>query len=358
MGFMDLFRRKAEPNENRAAAQGYTADLIAARHEWLSGRSDVAELTATVQSCVSLWESGFTLADVKGTDLLDRRALAMLARALALRGEAVFLIRDRLVACTDWDMRTRNGEPTAYRVSVGEIGGGRSETALAAEVLHVRIGASMVTPWAGTAPLHRASLSAGLLQEVETALREVWRNAPIGSQIIPLPDSSAEDMAGLRASFRGARGQALIVEGVAQAVAAGMHPGLEKRVENLTPDLQRAMTAETLEAARGAICAAYGILPAWLNPATTGPAIRECQRQLATWTLQPLAELVAEEATVKLGTRVSIDVHRALQSFDAGGSARALAGIMQALATAKEAGLPHSTVAAAFKALDWSEAKG
>lgn len=361
MGIFDRFRRFKVHNpdlENRAVAMGYTADLVAARAEWLSGRSCTAELTATVQSCVSLWESGFTLADVTGTDLLDRRSLAMLARSLALRGESMFLIRDRLIPIVDWDSKTRDGEPVAYRVSVSEIGGGTSETVLAAEVLHVRIGSSPVTPWAGTSPLHRASLSAELLQQVEGALRDVWRDAPVGSQIIPLPDSSSEDMAALRRSFRGARGQSLVVEGVAQAVAAGLHPALEKKVEGLTPDLQRAMPAETLEAARGAICAAYGILPAWLNPATTGPAIRECQRQLATWTLQPLAELVAEEATVKLGTRVSIDVHRALQSFDAGGSARALAGIMQALATAKEAGLPDSTVAAAFKALDWSEAKG
>ena len=186
MGIMDLFRPKSRPVENRAVAMGYTADLVAARAEWLSGRSCTAELTATVQSCVSLWEAGFTLADVSGTDLLDRRSLAMLARSLALRGEAVFLIRDRLMPVTDWDMKTRDGEPTAYRVSVSEVGGGRSQTVLAAEVLHVRIGSSPVAPWAGTAPLHRSSLSAELLHEIETALRDVWRDAPIGSQIVPL----------------------------------------------------------------------------------------------------------------------------------------------------------------------------
>ena len=66
---------------------------------------------------------------------------------------------------------------------------------------------------------------------------------------------------------------------------------------------------------------------------------------------------MAEEATAKLGSTVAIDVHRPLQSFDAGGSARALAGIMQALATAKEAGLSDAAVAAAFGALDWTEAQ-
>lgn len=362
MGMLSFFWRKDEnaisrSHETRAVVTGYTADLIAARHEWFSGSGNVAELTSTVQSCVSLWEGGFATADVDGTDLLDRRTLAMMARSLALRGEAVFLIRDRLVPVTDWDISTRHGEPRAYRCQISEIGGGAAETALAGEVLHFRIGSSPVTPWAGSSPLRRASLSGELLAAVECALRDVYRDAPIGSVIVPLPDSSSEDMAEMRKALIGRRGAAVVIEGTAQATAAGMNPQLEKRVEQIGPDLQRAMTRETLQAARDGILMAYGVLPAWMNAATTGPAIRECQRQLATWTLQPLAEIVAEEATLKLGQAVKIDVHRALQSFDAGGSARALAGIMQALATAKEAGLSDAAVAAAFGALDWSEAR-
>lgn len=360
MGFMDLFRRKTgsqtDPvSETRAVAMGYTSDLIAARHEWLSGTSNVAELSAAVQSCVSLWESGFTLADVTGTDLLDRRTLAMMARSLALRGEAMFLIRDRLLPCTDWDVKTRFAEPVAYRVSLSEIGGGTSQTVLAGEVLHVRIGSSPAAPWAGTAPLHRASLSAELLQQVETALRDVWRDAPVGSQIVPLPDSSAEDMAGLRRSFRGARGQTLVIEGVAQATAAGMNPQLGQRPEQLSPDLQRALATETLEAARGAILMAYGVLPALVNPATTGPVVREAQRHLAQLVLQPLALIVAEEATAKLGAEVKIDLVRPMQAYDHGGKARAFGAMLQAYATAKEAGLDGAALQDAMTFIDWQE---
>jgi hypothetical protein len=47
-----------------------------------------------------------------------------------------------------------------------------------------------------------------------------------------------------------------------------------------------------------------------------------------------------------------------IDSFDAGGSARAVAGLVQALAEAKEAGLSDAAVAAAFGALDWREALG
>jgi hypothetical protein len=101
---------------------------MAARASYIAGGSDVAELTSTVQACVSLWEGALSSADVEGTDYLDRRTLALLARSLALRGEFVALIKpDMLVPCADWDLSTVNGTPRAYRVSVSEAGGGRSE---------------------------------------------------------------------------------------------------------------------------------------------------------------------------------------------------------------------------------------
>ena len=172
------FRWPWQKVEKRAAASGFTAEIMAARESYISGRRGVGELTATAQSCVSLWEHGFAIADITGTDLLDRRSMALLARSLALRGEAVFLIRDALIPCSDWDLRTRNGVPSAYRVSISEAGGGTSLTALAAEVLHIRIGADPAAPWLGTAPLRRAALTAGLLQAVESALADGVENGP------------------------------------------------------------------------------------------------------------------------------------------------------------------------------------
>lgn len=354
MGVLDLFRRK--PIETRASQPGYTAALMAAREAWIAGGSGLAELTGAVQASVSLWQSGLSLADVTGTDLLDRRSMALCARALALRGEAVFLIRDRLIPATDWDISTRYGLPRAYRLGLPEIGGGRSETVLAGEVLHFRIGCDASTPWAGSAPLARARLSAELLEQITASLRDVFRDAPIGSQIVAVPEGAAEDMEAMRRSFRANRGAALVIEGVAQATAAGMNPNIGKSPDQLSPDLSRTLADRLLAEARAEVYGVFGILPGLVNPAATGPAIREAQRHLATWTLQPVAEIVAEEASEKLGATVAIDVHRPLQSFDAGGSARALAGMLQALATAKEAGLSDAAVAAAFAALDWSEA--
>ena len=354
MGFMDIFRRKPTP-ETRSSGTGYTAQVMQARASYIGGVAGLGELTAAVQSCVTLWEGGLSLADVKGTDLLSRRTLALTARSLALRGEAVFLIRDRLIPASDWDLTTRDGDPRSYRLQVSEAGGGRSEIALAGEVLHFRIGSDAYTPWAGSAPLRRSSLSAQLLAELETAIRDVFRDAPLGSQIVPMPEGSAEDMAALRSAFVGKRGATMVVEGVAHAVGAGMHPQLGKGPDQLSPDLSRSLVGELLRDAKGAIYSAFGVLPGLQNPATTGPLVRVAQRHLAQLILQPVAMLMAEEATAKLGGRVLIDVVRPMQAFDAGGKARALGALMQAMALAKESGIEGATLQDALSFIDWQD---
>jgi phage portal protein BeeE len=346
-----LFKR--DKVEKRSAASGFTSELLSARESYLSGRSGLAELTATVQSCVSLWEHGFALADVVGTTMLDRRSMSLIGRSLALRGEAVFLIRDRLIPCSDWDLRTRDGVPTAYRVSVSEAGGGRTETVLAAEVLHVRIGADPAAPWTGTSPLRRTALTASLLNSLEAALAEVYENAPIGSMIIPFPESPETDLETLGRGFRGRRGRVLLRESVNVQAAGGPAPAQDWRPSDVSPDLSKAMTTETLDAARNAICCAFGVLPGLFYHQTTGPMVREAQRHLAQWALQPVAELIAEEASAKLGGEVRLDVLRPTQSFDSGGAARALSTLVRAMAEAKAADLPPEALAAAFKRLDW-----
>lgn len=349
-----LFKR--DKTEKRASSSGFTAEIMAARESYISGRRGVAELTATVQGCISLWEGAFALADVSGTDLLDRRSLALMARSVALRGEAVFLIRDAgLVPCSDWEVSTRNGVPRAYRLSVSEAGGGTTETALAAEVLHIRIGSDPAAPWIGTAPLRRASLTAGLLQSVESALAEVYENAPIGSQIVPFPESADTDMATMGRSFRGQRGRVLLRESVNVQAAGGPAPQADWRPSDVTPDLSRAMTRESLEAARGAVCGVFGVLPSLFSSNAQGPLVREAQRHLAGWCLQPLAMLISEEASEKLGAEIMIDVMRPVQAFDAGGRARALSTIVEALAKAKEAGLAPGDVNAALTLVNWGD---
>jgi hypothetical protein len=115
------------------------------------------------------------------------------------------------------------------------------------------------------------------------------------------------------------------------------------------------MAKETLVASRDAICGAFGVLPGLFSSATTGPLVREAQRHLAQWTLQPIAALLAEEASEKLGGDVNIDVQRPLHAFDAGGRARALLTVTQTLAMAKEGSVTPADISKALELVDWGD---
>jgi hypothetical protein len=327
---------------------------MAARESYISGRRGIGELTGTVQSCVSLWENAFAIAQVDGTDVLRPRELALLGRSLALRGEAVFFIREdgRLLPASDWDFTTRDGIPRAYRLSIAEAGGGRPMTALAPEVLHFVTGADMVAPYNGQAPLRRANLTASLLHALESALTEVYELGPLGSQIVPFPENPHVDNEQLSRGFRGRRGSVLLRESVNVTAAGGPAPQTDWQPRSVTPDLRNAMTAESLAAARDTITATFGVLPGLFSLQTTGPLVREAQRHLVQFTLQPMAEVLAQESSDKLGAKVSIDLVSPLQAFDQGGRARAFATLIDGLTAAKEAGLSPAHVQAALQFID------
>lgn len=97
-----------------------------------------------------------------------------------------------------------------------------------------------------------------------------------------------------------------------------------------------------------------GLLPSLFGSAAQGPLVREAQRHLAQWVLQPIAAAIAEEATDKLGAVITPDMRRPLQAFDAGGRARAFGTMVQALTQAKEAGLDPQAIEDSLKCIDWA----
>jgi len=355
MGFLDYFRRSAPHVEQRSAGSGFTAEVMRMREAYISGRTGLGELTGTVSSCVALWQNSLALAKPAGTDLFDPCTLALIGRSLALRGEFVALIDgDELVPASDWDTRTRNSKPVAYRLTIPEAGGGRSMTALAGEVLHVRINVDAAAPWLGVSPLRTASLSAGMLHSVETALSEAYQDMPFGSQVVPMPESPDVDNSNMASSFRGQRGRVLLRESVVVQAAGGPAPQQDWKPSDLTPNLQGAVPIETLASARSSVLAAYGVLPALFDPATTGQLVREAQRHLVQFTLQPVSDLIAEEASEKLGGTVTLDALTGTQAFDTGAAARSFQMLVAGLAAAKEAGIDAK---GALAMLDWTAAE-
>jgi hypothetical protein len=112
------------------------------------------------------------------------------------------------------------------------------------------------------------------------------------------------------------------------------------------------MTAEHVSTARDAILSAFGVLPAWLNPMTTGPLVREAQRHLAQFVLQPIAEVIAQECSEKLGAVVSLDLITPLQAYDQGGRARAFVTLIEGYAAAKQSCISEGAINSALAFID------
>ena len=68
------------------------------------------------------------------------------------------------------------------------------------------------------------------------------------------------------------------------------------RKEDLTPALREAEAEATWARARGAIAECFGLPASFLNPGSTGPVFRECERHLVGYTINPIAKLIEEEA--------------------------------------------------------------
>ena len=172
---------------------------------------------------------------------------------------------------------------------------------------------------------------------------------------MPFPESPGVDLDTLGHGFRGRRGRVMLRESVNVAAAGGPAPVQDWRPQGVTPDLQGSMAVQSLAEARGAIFAAFGVLPAMFASNAQGPLVREAQRHLAQWILQPIANVMAEEASTKLASTVAIDVVRPAQAFDAGGRARAFGAMVTALTQAKEAGLDPQAVEDALSFIDWAD---
>lgn len=120
-----------------------------------------------------------------------------------------------------------------------------------------------------------------MLVAVGDSLREVYETAPLGSQIVPFPESADTDMEKIGRGFRGQRGRVMLRESVAVTATGGPTPQTDWKPQDVTPDLSRSMAVKTLDRARSAVAMAFGVLPGMFITSATGPLIREGQRHLA-----------------------------------------------------------------------------
>ena len=315
-------------------------------------------MTAVVQGAVGYWERGFSSAAVTGTSLLTRHTLSMIGRSLALRGESVWWISDLgLIPASNWQLSTQYGTPIAYRLVIPEIGGGQAPIyKLAGDVLHFKIGVEQTQPWLGRSPLRQSAVTTQIIESLETALGELFRDCALGSSIVPFGEAKEIDLQKLGESFRSRRGNIMLRESVQVSSAGGPAPNTNDWQPNsLSPDLSKSVTNDTLQTAQHAILQAYGVVPALYERRTTGPLIREATRFLFQYTLQPICLLIAEECSEKLGADVGLDCVTPSKAYDESGRARALATTLTALADAKTAGLKPGDLQTALNLVHFEE---
>ena len=113
----------------------------------------------------------------------------------------------------------------------------------------------------------------------------------------------------------GRRCNVMIRESTQVSAAGGVTPQADWKPQEVTPDLAKVLPREMLVESRNSIMNVFGVLPLMFDKSAQGPAVREGQRRLAGWTLQPIAAQISEEATNKLGSDVVTDVLRPVASI-------------------------------------------
>ena len=316
-------------------AQGFTSEIIAARQQFFSGSRGVAEATATVEACVSLWERAFTAADVseRWRSIITPARLALIGRSLAKRGQFVGLVDSSgsditLTPAVDWDASTRRGEPIAYRIQVPEAGGGFEITALADEVVDIRINVDPTTPWHGQSPLRKARLTADILEAIETGLGDVV-SSPWGAQVVPMPrlpnEAYQHSIRDLLDRLRFKRGGLVMYESTQVMNSSTQTPRGDWDNKNLTPNINGLELPIHWEAVRNGVLAAYGIPPILFSAGAQSAALREGQRHAVLWSLAPVAKVASAELARKLDDpELSLDLTTPLQAADSAGRARAV----------------------------------
>ena len=334
-------QQKSSVERRNVLSHDVTALAVAVHRQRVTASADAA--TGAVAACVALWCNAFGSAAVTGARL-DRSHLRWLAAELASRGRgSLLIIADGYAPARVIDATLDPATGAALTYTVQRPGAVATQVRQAREVVHVVLRPSIDLPWSGPSPLKAAGLSSSILSAAENALSDVMRSGAIGMNLVTSLDHDDARKEGIAAQLQSqvSRGGFAVVPSASGDTTAGrLPPQSDWAIRNLTPDVTRAEIVAARAAAQEAVCSAFGVPPCLVVAATTGPAIREAQRHLAAWTLQPIADLIADALTsAELGREVKIDLMRPLQAYDTERRARGAKILIEALAAAKEAGI-------------------
>lgn len=329
----DFLRRKP-PAEAR---ESYTDLLTAGLATRLGGSSADVLVTGAAEIAAGFWGRVLAAADVRGTAALTKRVRHRIGREIVRQGECVFLLDLQdgspiLRPVADWDvLEGYSYSLTWYRPP----GGALRQKAPRDAVAHFMWAEHPREPWRGLGPLVSASKLAEVAASAESKLAEDLRTPT--AHILPIPADGGQDtLASLRTDIGTAKGEAILAETTIRGWGEGEQGGTRHdwRSERLGPDVPADLRGAWRESVEATL-AACGI-PASLAGFSDadGTQLREDYRRAIMTSVEPVASMVAEEASRVLETEVSFSF-RNLWAHDIAGRAQAFSAL-----TGQEENLP------------------
>ena len=338
-----------EPKRETRARESFTDQQIVLISAAARGNDDVATATAAIEVASGMYARDLALAEVSPknsrTAAITPTWLALCGRELARCGQFVCDIE---IVSGEVKLRPAafayatqgNVDPSSWIWTLNMYGPGyaRTRTRPNSAIVNVSIGSTVSRPWAGRAPWQAAHLSSGMLSGIERQLSGEARSK--SGYILPTPDlgdrsqgpnddGETDPLTKLREDLAMAAGRTLLAPSMASGYGGG--PGVAPSLSNeyqsrrfgINPPTAVAELRRDIERS---VLASYGILPATLDPKSSGTALREARRQWHVGVVVPTATLIETALSESLNEDVKLNMRRG-KATDSATMARAISSL-------------------------------
>ena len=307
--------------EDRQAVGGYTQIISALIGAQATGATQQASATAATEAVAGCLSRAFADARVDGpadvAEALSPRTLAQIGRDLVRVGESLHVIRYmggrlRLLPASTWYWEG-GADPADWLCTATVYGPSGSSTwrLPQSSVVFMVWGAPTARPYHGLSPSSWAADTTRLMANTERSLANE-AGGPV-AQLLPVPqdggdgaEEGADQLSGLKADIKDAKGAALLVETTSAGWGEGKvaAPTSDWKQQRLGPMPPEALV-KLAESAYARSLAAAGASPALWSDAP-GTTKREALRQFHMMVVRPLARMLSAELSDKFGTAIRL----------------------------------------------------
>ena len=327
------------PFKRREERQGgYTSLIVAGLEATAAASAGDVLRTGALEIAAGLWGRTLAAASIEGApEVLTARVRHTIGRDLIRYGESVWLVsvegRLHLEPVAAFDVR----KDWRYELHLPEPDGVIVRRNVSRqEVLHLRWSVDPLQPWRGVSPLGVASLLGKLAVGAEGKISEDL--ATPTAALLPIPsEGGGANLDTLRSDIREAKGKAVLLESTTAGWGEGTQSGTRNdwKAERLGPTIPEGLRSLYADVS-GAVFAACGIPASLAGADADGTQLREDYRRWIMATVQPISDMIGEDASQALDTEVSFNFG-ALWAHDIVGRSAAAAKLVTAGMSANDA---------------------